>query len=66
MRNKSVLKKEREGKEQAVVSDGAGRWLEDAFPISLVMGVNPQTLNPQKSLQSKHAHISSLQASLKG
>lgn len=51
------VKKEREGREQAVVSDGAGRWLEDAFPISLVIGVNPQTLNPEKSLQSKHTHI---------
>lgn len=45
------MKEEREGKEQAVVSDGAGRWLEDAFPISLVIGVSPQTLNPEKSLQ---------------
>lgn len=31
-----------------------GRWLEDAFPISMVVVVNPQTLNPEKSLQSKH------------
>lgn len=31
----------RKGKRPAVVSDGAGRWLDDAFLISLVIVVNP-------------------------
>lgn len=43
--------KKGKGKEQAVMSDGAGRWLGDAFPISLVIGVNPQTPNPEKTLE---------------
>lgn len=55
--------KKGKGKEQAVMSDGAGRWLEDVFPISLVIGVNPQTLNPEKTLESKHTH--NLQTRLK-
>lgn len=33
-----VCKKRRKGKEQAVMSDGAGRWLKDAFPINSMMG----------------------------
>lgn len=45
------------------MSDGAGRWLEDVFQISLVIGVNPQTLNPEKTLESKHTH--NLQTRLK-
>lgn len=38
------------------MSDGAGRWLEGAFPISLVIEVNPQALSPKKTLQSEHTH----------
>jgi len=53
-RKKSLFKKRKE-------SEGAGcgvrwrdRWLKGAILISLVIGVDPHRLNPEKSVQSKH------------
>lgn len=49
------MKKERE---QAVVSDGAGRWLEDAFPISPGdRGESSNTKSREILTINTHTHI---------